>query len=121
MPQYYAILDNGQSKSKGSAMPRRNQNKTYGTKKVNYRMAEGSNYYGAASGVKKKASGSKTSGTAADRAVGKAKTSGRTADSMGRGSAKASTKAPAKRNPFVDDTARKMKKAPNKNYRGGKR
>lgn len=112
MPQYYAILDNGQSKPKGAGMPRKNQNTNrQGGKKVNYRMAAGSNYYGDVSGVKKKKS---TSGRVADRAVGPKKTSGRTADSVGRGA-----KAPAKRNRYVDDTARKMGKKPSANYRKG--
>jgi hypothetical protein len=125
MPQYYAILDNGQSKPKGAGMPRRNQNKTYGTKKVNGRMREGSNYYGDVSGAKKKAPSKSTSGSVADRAVGAKKTSGRSADSYGRGSVKAKSSAPAKKNPYVDDTARKIRaKAPAKRnpyVRGGRR
>ena len=100
MPQYYAILDNGQSKPKGSAMARRNQNTNrQGAKKVNYRMREGSNYYGDVTAGKKQASYGKAEDS---RLAGK------------------KPKA-AKKNPYVDDTSRKMKKAPNKNYRSGKR
>jgi len=100
MPQYYAILDNGQSKPKGAGMPRKNQNiNRQGAKKVNYRMREGSNYYGDVTAGKKQASYGKAEDS---RLAGK--------------------KPAAKKNPYVDDTARKMKKAPNKNYvRGGKR
>lgn len=93
MPQHYAILDNGVEAPKGNKMPkRRNQNRTYAAAKVNWRMKEGSNYYGDVSGVKKKNPNPRTSGTVADRA-GRAKTSGRTADSYGRG-ARSSGKTP---------------------------
>ena len=128
MPQYYAILDNGQSKPKGAGMPRRNQNiNRQGAKKVNYRMREGSNYYGDVTAGKKQASYSKAedarlagkgrakNNKAEDsRLAGKkpkAKTSGRTADSRtGRGG---STRAEDMRN---------ARKAPNKNYvRGARR
>jgi hypothetical protein len=103
MPQYYAILDNGQSKPKGAGMPRRNQNKTYGTKKVNYRMREGSNYYGDVTAGKKNASYSKAedarlagkgrakNNKAEDARLARGKkTSGRTADSRARGGARTS-------------------------------
>lgn len=116
MPQYYSVLDNGQKpvKEKAMAKMRKNQNvNRQGGKKVNYRMAEGSNYYGEVSGVKKKST-ARTSGVAADRAKGSAKTSGRTADSRGK-----VTAAPKKKNPFVDDASRKMRGAPSKNYKKG--
>lgn len=116
MPQYYKILDNGQKPVKEKAMPRKNQNiNRQGGKKVNYRMREGSNYYGEVSGVKKKST-ARTSGVAADRAKGAARISGRTADSRGK-----VTAAPKKKNPYVDDTSRKMRGAPNKNYVKGAR
>lgn len=96
------------------ATKRRNaQVNRQGGKKVNYRMREGSNYYGAAGAAKKKSTG-KTSGVAADRAKAAARTSGRTADSSG-----GSKKAPAKKNPYVDDANRKMRGAPSKNYKKG--
>ena len=81
MPQYYSILDNGQGKAKGKGMPRRNQNRTYGTKKVNYRMREGSNYYGDVTAAKKRKALSRT----ADSYGRGARSSGRSADSYGRG------------------------------------
>lgn len=116
MPQYYKILDNGQKPVKEKAMPRKNQNiNRQGGKKVNYRMREGSNYYGEVSGVKKKST-ARTSGVAADRAKAPARTSGRTADSRGK-----VTAAPKKKNPYIDDTSRKMRGAPNKNYVKGAR
>jgi len=93
MPQYYTILDNGVKTPKEKKMAkRRNQNRTYAAAKVNWRMKEGSNYYGDISGVKKKNPNPRTSGVVADRA-GKARTSGRTADSYGRG-ARSSGKTP---------------------------
>jgi hypothetical protein len=125
MPQYYAILDNGQSKPKGAGMPRKNQNKNrQGGKKVNYRMREGSNYYGDVTAGKKQASYSKAedarfagkgrgrNNKAEDsRLAGKkpkAKTSGRTADS--RGGRGGSMRA---------EDVRNARKAPSKNYRKG--
>lgn len=108
MPQYYKILDNGQKPVKEKAMPRKNQNvNRQGGKKVNYRMAKGSNYYGEVSGVKKKST-ARTSGVAADRAKAPARTSGRTADSRsGRGGANRA------------EDSRMKSKAPSKNYKKG--
>jgi len=115
MPQYYAILDNGQKAPKGKTMARRNQNQNrQGGKKVNYRMREGSNYYGEVSGVKKKST-ARTSGVVADRAKAPARTSGIAADRRGK-----VTAAPKKKkNPYVDDYARKVRGAPSKNYKKG--
>jgi len=94
------------------ATKRRNQNvNRQGAKKVNYRMREGSNYYGDVSGVKNKSTARKqlpASGVAADRAKGAARTSGRTADS--RGGRGGSTRAEDMRN---------ARKAPSKNYKKG--
>ena len=102
MPQYYSVLDNGQKpvKEKAMAKMRKNQNvNRQGGKKVNYRMREGANYYGDVTAKKKESS------------FGKAE-----AGRMGG----AKPKAPAKKkNPYVDDTSRKMRGAPSKNYKKG--
>lgn len=114
----------GHKKGKKPKAARRNQNvNRQGGKKVNYRMREGSNYYGDVTAKKKESSYSKaeegrfsrigraTNNRAEDsRLAGKkpkARTSGRTADSRGRGN---STRA---------ETNRMMSKAPNKNYKKG--
>lgn len=108
MPQYYSILDNGQGKAKGKAMPRRNQNRTYGTKKVNWRMREGSNYYGDVTAAKKRKAPSRS----ADSYGRGARSSGRSADSYGRGN--------TSRGYLTAETSRQTRKAPNKNYSKGR-
>lgn len=124
MPQYYKILDNGQKPVKEKAMPRKNQNTNrQGGKKVNYRMREGSNYYGDVTAKKKESAfgkaeagrmgrvGRASNSRAEDaRLAGKrkARTSGRTADSRsGRGGASRA------------EDSRMKSKAPSKNYKKG--
>jgi hypothetical protein len=144
MPQYYSVLDNGQGKAKGKAMPRRNQNRTYGTKKVNYRMREGSNYYGEVSGVKTRKS-AEDRRLAASAAAAKAKntrsafgraedarfargkkTSNKTADTRARGGARTSGRTAdsrgrgnTSRGYLTAEANRQSRKAPSKNYRKG--
>ena len=97
------------------AKMRKNQNvNRQGGKKVNYRMREGSNYYGDVTAKKKESSFGKAE---AGRMGGAKPKKNPYSDDTAR---KIRNKPAAKKkNPYSDDTSRKMRGAPSKNYKKG--